>query len=271
LTLETRRSYLAPKEERMPDGLQTTASIARGLEILRAFASDQDWLGNQELAELTGLPKSTVSRATNTLVAAGFLESGEGQQKFRLGPAVLLLAGRVTGLEAVRVALRPLLHAVASSFGVSVGAAHVDRKDIVYFEYQRSSAPVSLSLSVGSRVPILNTAAGSAILAASSAGERELIFAAAAERGGRPAIDALQRQLAQAEDEYRSDGYCRSFGSWHAEVNAIAMPYRVPASGLLMALTAAGPPYSVSKDHLEKEVAPGLRKLCQTMDSRYGR
>ncbi len=44
----------------MPDGLQTTASIARGLEILRAFASDQEWLGNQELAELTGLPLEEV-------------------------------------------------------------------------------------------------------------------------------------------------------------------------------------------------------------------
>lgn len=255
----------------MPDGLQTTASIARGLEILRAFASDQEWLGNQELAELTGLPKSTVSRATNTLVATGFLESGEGQQKFRLGPAVLLLAGRVTGLEALRVALGPQLQAMASDLGVSVGAAHVDREDIVYFEYRRSRAPVSLSLSVGSRVPILNTAAGSAILASSSAGERELIFASAAERGGRPATEALQRQVAQAEDEYRRDGYCRSFGSWHAEVNAIAVPYRVPASGLLMALTAAGPPYSVSKEHLEKQVAPGLRKLIEVLDSRYGR
>lgn len=255
----------------MPDGLQTTASIARGLEILRAFASDQEWLGNQELADLTGLPKSTISRATNTLVAAGFLESGEGQQKFRLGPAVLLLAGRVTGLEALRVALRPLLHAVASDLGVSVGAAYVDREDVVYFEYRRSSAPVSLSLSVGSRVPILNTAAGSAVLTAASAGERELILAIAGERDGRAAVAALEHQHAQAEDEYGRDGYCRSFGSWHAEVNAIAVPYRIPASGLLVTLTAAGPPYSVSKDHLENAVAPRLRKLIRALDSRYGR
>ena len=255
----------------MPDGLQTTASIARGLEILRAFASDQEWLGNQELAELTGLPKSTISRATNTLVAAGFLESGESQQKFRLGPAVLLLAGRVTSLKAVRIALRPLLQALASDLGVSVGAAHADREDTVYFEYQRSNAPVSLSLSVGSRVPILNTAAGSAILALSSAGERERIFATAGERSGRAAVAALQHQLVQAEDEYNRDGYCRSFGSWHAEVNAVAVPFRVPASGVLVALTAAGPPYSVSKEHLENAVSPRLRQAIEAMESRYGR
>ncbi len=37
------------------------ASIARGLEILRCFSATNQLLGNQEIAQLTNLPKPTVA------------------------------------------------------------------------------------------------------------------------------------------------------------------------------------------------------------------
>lgn len=255
----------------MSNELQITASLSRGLDILRAFDSDEEWLGNQELAELTRLPKSTVTRTTNTLLTSGFLEANPALQKFRLGPAVLRLAERVTHLSNLRSIFRPVLQSLATETGVSVGIAHVDQSDMVYFEYCRSTGPVSLSLSVGSRVPILNTAGGSAILAISNALEREHLAAVVAASGGSRAAATLKEQLKRAEREFKADGVCRSYGTYHPEVNAIAAPYRAPVTGLACAITAAGPPYSVSADHLDKRVAPRLHEALRIVNAAFGR
>ena len=48
-------------------------SLERGVEILRAFRPGSELLGNAELADRTGLLRSTVSRLTQTLVGTGLL------------------------------------------------------------------------------------------------------------------------------------------------------------------------------------------------------
>ena len=52
------------------DRLFVTA-LARGLEILAAFRADDANLSNQQLAQRTQLPKSTVSRLCYTLIKLG--------------------------------------------------------------------------------------------------------------------------------------------------------------------------------------------------------
>ncbi len=48
-------------------------ALARGLELLACFRHGDRMLGNQDLARRCGLPKSTVSRLTNTLTKLGYL------------------------------------------------------------------------------------------------------------------------------------------------------------------------------------------------------
>ncbi len=67
-------------------------SLSRGMLILRAFRPGSEALGNGEIAELTGLPRATVSRLTQTLVDECFLEHDRARRAYRLGAAVLGLA-----------------------------------------------------------------------------------------------------------------------------------------------------------------------------------
>jgi DNA-binding IclR family transcriptional regulator len=84
-------------------------SLERGVEILRAFRPGSELLGNGELAERTGLPKSTVSRLTQTLVAVGMLQAESALRAYRLAPAVLSLGhamrtgSRVLSIAAQRI------------------------------------------------------------------------------------------------------------------------------------------------------------------------
>ena len=53
------------------NGGQFVTALARGIELLRCFSPRENVLGNQELARMTGLPKPTVTRLTNTLMRLG--------------------------------------------------------------------------------------------------------------------------------------------------------------------------------------------------------
>jgi len=70
---------------------QFVTALARGLEVLRAFQDCGGPLGNQEIAQRTGLPKPTVSRLTHTLKQLGYIVHDERLAKYRTGPGVLAL------------------------------------------------------------------------------------------------------------------------------------------------------------------------------------
>jgi DNA-binding Lrp family transcriptional regulator len=56
----------------------------RGIEKLRAFRPCVDTLGNGEISERTGLPRSTVSQLTRTLVNSGILDEVRTDRTYRL-------------------------------------------------------------------------------------------------------------------------------------------------------------------------------------------
>ena len=64
-------------------------ALGRGLEVLACFRHGDRMLGNQDIARACGLPKSTVSRLTNTLTKLGYLVYVEDSAKYSLGTATL--------------------------------------------------------------------------------------------------------------------------------------------------------------------------------------
>ena len=74
-----------PGQENAP----VIGSLARGLEVLGVFRPGDPPLRNQEIARRTGLPPSSVSRFTNSLVALGYLAYDMAAQTYCLTPSVL--------------------------------------------------------------------------------------------------------------------------------------------------------------------------------------
>ena len=68
-------------------------ALARGLEVLHAFKSGEERLGNHELAERCSLPKSTITRLTSTLTKLGYLHHTAESGRYRLGLMALTLGG----------------------------------------------------------------------------------------------------------------------------------------------------------------------------------
>ena len=103
-------------------GVPRVAALERGLSILAAFHGAST-LSLAELAQITGLYKSTILRLAASLQRLGFLQRLE-DGRFRLGPAVFQL-GRLYQAsfrlgELVRPALRDLAAATGESASLYV-------------------------------------------------------------------------------------------------------------------------------------------------------
>lgn len=65
--------------------------VSRAFDILRCFESRSMRLGNREIADRCGLPRSTVSRLMFTLTRIGQLIYLPQEQKYALGPHPIAL------------------------------------------------------------------------------------------------------------------------------------------------------------------------------------
>jgi DNA-binding IclR family transcriptional regulator len=245
-------------------------ALARGLELLHCFGHRDKLLGNQELAQRSGLPKSTVSRLTYTLTKLGYLAHITEVGKYALGSATLSLGSAALGRLDIRKLARPPMQELAEFSQCSVSLTSRDRLCMIYVEAVRSSAAVTLSLDTGSRIQIATSASGRAYLAAVSEQERKEILDAVREVAEVSRWPDVQKGVAKALVDLRALGVCASFGDWQKDVNAIAIPVR-PGSGLPpMSISVGAPSYNVTQKFLLEEARPRLIKLANDLEKALG-
>jgi DNA-binding IclR family transcriptional regulator len=256
-----------PKSINAKEDRHFVTALARGLDVLSAFRSRDRMLGNQELARRCGLPKSTISRLTYTLTKHGYLEhadDGSGNTGYRLGSAVLALGSAMLARMDMRQVARPLMQELADHSQAMVSLGVRDRLSMIYVENCRSESALTLSLDVGSRIPLATTAMGRAYLAACSENERQSLMERirVLDEAGWPRISAgIETALA----EYAETGCCTSFGEWQKDVNAIAIAFRPPGGRALMGLNCGGPVFSLSRESLLQSVRPQLLALADRL------
>ncbi|SDC07756.1 IclR family transcriptional regulator [Ruegeria marina] len=234
-------------------------ALARGLDVLRCFRPGEVQLTNTDLAERTGLPKPTVSRLTHTLCQLGYLVQDRHSGSYRLGVGVLHLGmGVLAGMDICDRAadvLRGLRSGTNPYITAALGEAH--RAEVIYVAVSRSRENVSLSMHVGSRLPLFRSAIGRAILAGMSRADRSTAVQTVARDSG-TGLAALEAEAEQAVEEFQLHGYCTGYGDWRADVNGIAVPVVSLGGSRVHGLNVGGPSFHVTREELEETYAPLL-------------
>ncbi len=260
----------APARQRLPVAAKPgrspgNRSLERGIELLRAFRPGSALLGNMELADRTGLPPATVTRLTQTLVGAGFLQADPGTRAYRLAPAVLSLAQAMRSGSTLLAVAAPLMRAAAQAHRINVGLAAPDGDEMVYLESIRYNPRPSLRQVVsGQRVPMELTSLGRACLAVlPEPRQRELLghFRAVRKAQWRQLGPALRQSI----EDVRAQGWCAA--SWQPEVVAVATPivFQGAVYALNMSLTtplvleAEAERLSVLLTHLRHQLEAALQ------------
>lgn len=242
-------------------------ALARGLKVLQCFASGEERLGNQELAERCGLPKSTITRLTYTLTSLGFLHHVAESGRYRLGMATLSLGGTTLSRLDAKEVSRPLMQELANATECLIALGLREGMSMLYMETCRSDSIVTLRLNIGSRMPLATSAMGRAYLAAAKPGARRGLEDRI--RGLDPAgWPRIAQGIQQAVDDLAQHGCCASFGDWRSEVHAIAAPVRVGKGLPLMVLSAAGP-RSMSPEVFLRDIRPQLLATVQEIEEHF--
>lgn len=248
---------------------QFITSLHRGLEVLRAFRpEDRAGLSNGDLAERTGLPNSTVSRLTFTLLKTGYLLYDTDTGRYRMGVPVLSLGYACLSGLPIREAAQGYMQELADRCGEGVLVALGGRVDytMIYLAAARSRSVISLQLGVGSRISLARSAMGRAYLAACDPEERAELMAAIEDRTGPEAWPRMRDGIEDAARQIAERGFYANFGEWQPGVHAVSVPFRSMQSNTpLLAFNLGGPASYLPKDRLVEEFGPRLVKLARTL------
>lgn len=252
---------LVPRKEL--GGVDTIAPIERGLAILAAFGPADQWLGNQEIAARTGVPKPTVTRLTQTLMEEGFLNHSTRLRKYRLASAVLGLGYIMKDNADIAAIARPLMQRLADECGVFVSLVSRDALDISLVENCHSANNLmTLGLNVGARFPIASCPFGLALLSGLPGAERNYLLDHVRLRYDQEYRVSLRVRVADAATQVTQKGYCVS--EWAAEIAVAAAPLAIPDRPP-MAIGCAGPTKSLTREKMRELIGPKLVDLVTTL------
>ncbi|MDR3497808.1 MAG: DNA-binding transcriptional regulator [Parvibaculum sp.] len=159
-----------------PDKPSTVEPVTRAFQILEAL-NQQTVTTLAALHNKTGLPKPTLVRLLDTLIAAGYVQRISRATGYSLAERVLRLSGGFRHSDRVVEASRPFLTALTAQHKWSVGLATTDGDAMIIRTGTRHESPFSTDPNyTGQRLPMLISALGRAYLAFCAEEEREAIL-----------------------------------------------------------------------------------------------
>ena len=245
---------------------QLVNSVARAFSILRCFETsrsnpDDRYLGNQDIARRTRLPKATVSRLSQTLAALGYLEYSPTLEKYALGPAVLGLGHAYMASHDVIGIAQPLMQELADYTQAAVMLAVPEGLRMLLLEVCQGDAMFNMRLEKGARVPHGTTALGRADLAARP---RELFdqYLDDLERTSNPtAWKQIRAGIERARQDYETYGFVFSLGDWNPDVFAVGVPMVSADRTRRFAFNISGRLSVMTREKLVQDFGPRLVAL----------
>ncbi|WP_201593510.1 IclR family transcriptional regulator [Psychrobacter sp. Pi2-51] len=244
---------------------QFITALARGLELLRCFTPQRPYLGNQDLSQLTGLPKGTITRLTYTLVKLGYLKQSTNSSKYQLSAGVLGFGYTMMANVSINNLVTPYMEELADYANSAVAMATRDRLRMVYLNVVQGSGTTTMRRNVGSYLPIHLSSMGRACLASMPAAEQEFILDAIRSKYKDDWLK-IRRGLDKAFRDYDDYGYCFSISEWQKDVNAVATAIMHPTEGLLT-FNCGAPSFVLSRTKLEEDIAPRLLHMKNNIES----
>lgn len=240
-------------------------ALARGLDVLRCFRARDGFLTNQEIAERTGLPKPTVTRLTYTLCQLGYLRQNPRLGKYQLAPGTITLGYAALANLGIRHVAHDFMDHAAEVLAAPVALGVLDRNKALYMDISRGSATFTVQLDIGSRIPLVETAMGLALLVTLPEDERENHLERSAEREP-DKWPQLRRTLDRALADYEKYGFVVSTGEWRSDIYAAGAPLVAADGSGTYAFNCGAPPHHFPRERLYSEIGPAMASLARIVD-----
>ncbi|WP_372424408.1 IclR family transcriptional regulator domain-containing protein [Salinarimonas chemoclinalis] len=231
-------------------------SLARGLEVIRAFNRAKSRMTLSEVAERTAMTRAAVRRFLLTLVREGYAET-DGKY-FRLRPKVLELGFSLLSSMDITEIMQPVVDELAQRLQESVFVAVLDDDAVRYVARATSQRVVSIGINLGSRAPAHAVSTGRVLLAGLPEDKLNAYLDGAVLEKITPHTVTSKVQLASLIDETRRQGWAIVDQELEVGLRSISAPIKNRAGEVVAALNVCCPSVRLTTKEMQAQVLPEL-------------
>ncbi|MCC3276075.1 MULTISPECIES: IclR family transcriptional regulator domain-containing protein [unclassified Arthrobacter] len=220
-----------------PASDQYVQSLARGLQVIRAFDAEHVQMTLSDVSRRTGLTRATARRFLLTLVELGYVRT-DGRT-FELTALVLQLGYSYLSGQSLPQLAQPVLEDLSRAISESTSASILDGNEIVYIARIHTRRLMTVGISVGTRFPAYATSMGRVLLAGLS-GDRFEEYLATVEL--RPLTDRTVTdpdRLRSMVARVREQGWAIVDQELEQGLRSVAVPIFDPRGQVLAALNTS--------------------------------
>ncbi|RZT83493.1 IclR family transcriptional regulator [Pseudonocardia sediminis] len=238
-------------------------SLERGFAVLNAFDEELPRPTLAELAAVTGLSRPAVRRILITLQHLGYVTSTG--PRWSLTPRVLAIGQHYTAAHALIESAQPHLLALAERTGESASLAELDGGEVVYVARVPVRRIMTLTVSVGTRVPAHATSMGRVLLAWADPERVSAVLGSGplARPTARTTVDpdALRAELARV----REQGFSIVAGELEEGLISASAPVQDRSGRVVAALASSTSAGRSTAERLRTDVVPLLVETARAV------
>ena len=245
---------------------QRVKSLYKALKLLTYFDEDHKEVGITELAEYSGMLKSSVFNIMRTFEECGYVKQNSDTRKYMLGGEIVSLFSKYKATRSIDYRVTEYLQQIRDAFHVNAYLVERSADKAVYlcaeqsFYYGKDDSLVK----EGAKIPLHCTAGGKVLLGYSEVSYKNAFCSGELEQFTPNTItdgNALQKQLEQiiydgyavSNEEYQIGNYCLAVpiiaGAGYSEVNyAVVIRSNQPITPYLLKK------YVSELKHISKEI-----------------
>lgn len=241
-----------------------TASLGKALAVLEHVGAVPGGIGNAELLESAGLPKTTLYRILATLVERGLVRRDPVRKTYRLGFRYLELVRSAYLMPDLVAAASIELRSLRDLTGETAYLAILEGSAVLALERCDGAHSQRSSAQLGQSKPVYCTGQGKAILSRLGESEADAVLKSVVLEPLTPYTIVDRRRLNIELGITRARGFAIDDEEIVLGVRCVAAPIVDAAGQVRGALSVAGPAYRLSRARLEllgPELAEAARRV----------
>lgn len=203
----------------------TSLTFAKGLAVLKCFDATSVALSVPEIAKRCDLDRAVARRLVLTLVRSGYVR--QRGRAYVLSPGSLVLAAGLLHGQRFGSAVQPVMEGFADQARQPLMLTVRDGHDAVYVAHAGGPGILPrLGFTLGSRLPLLSTAVGRAMVGAETPATRATLLAEAPLTAWTERTVTERSRLAQVVAETPPGTAIRNDGEFEPGITATAVGFR---------------------------------------------
>ncbi len=215
-------------------------SVERAIAVLCALAERAESVSLSELARRTGLPKSTVHLALQTMRDFGFVEQDVDSDRYMLGLAAAQLGAAALNQSRLVAVMAPAMQELATRSKEAVSLGIQADHDVLFIKRVETSHVLRTSIREGSRMPLHASASGKCLLAGMPDAEIDRLYPADPLPESASRTIRTRAELKREVDQVRDRGYATNSDEFLDGVTGAAVPVKL-GQATVASLSLAGP------------------------------